>query len=188
MFSEDGTVPKHSTARNSTSAFLEVPSVREKGNQANTSVEEKTVKRRKGKRNSIDVSTIGSPVQGLNGVKADLLSPGRSKTRIEEISEATGHLSTNRTICHTDASPMHSSFTTPFHTNQALEQISETKPRGLSVSSILYAVDNIVVQRSSSNFPSVVIVNGDCDDYKAIGNVNSKNDDDCNDDGNDDVF
>lgn len=166
LFSEDGITPRQNLARNSTTSFLEVPSVRNRESSTSFAAE-KPVKRRRGKRNSIDVSNMGSPTRDLKAFKGDLVSPGRSELRIDEQSEAQGHQSTNYIICQTSPSAMSPCHAGPSH---PLELELARKPRGLSVSSILYAVDNFIVQRGVSPVAPVVIAS--CIDPKNTEDVN----------------
>ena len=83
LFSDDGVAARSERARTSlTTNFLEVPGVRDRAKT--TPTEEKPLKRRRGKRNSIDVTAIGSPTRGLKGLRGDTLSPARREPRIEE--------------------------------------------------------------------------------------------------------
>ena len=140
--------------------FLEVPS--SKRFSLKDESEEKGVKRRRGKRNSIDVSSVGSPTRGLK--KEFLLTKSRNGSIIEEVFE-NQHPSIQQ-----DDPPIISAYfssscpVSPAQENPIvfgnLKQEQERKLRGVSISSIIYAVDNLTVHRTPSpNSNDVILVN-----------------------------
>ena len=187
LFSDDGVAARSERARTSlTTNFLEVPGVRDRAKT--TPTEEKPLKRRRGKRNSIDVTAIGSPTRGLKGLRGDTLSPARREPRIEETASRET-FPTNYMLSNTTPSSLSSSFTSPCHASPChpLETELETKPRGLSVSSIVYAVDNLIVQRNVSPLPSFVIINDGCEERTTIEEI-TNDIGSPNEFGDDDVF
>ena len=171
LFSEDGVVAGKAerTRKSSSSAFLEVPSANSWARRSST--EDKPFKRRRGKRNSVDVSVIGSPTRGIEKSQGDMQAFGKSETRIEELTEANGKTLPSL-LSQSSGTPLSSSIES---SNRAspFEQDQERKPRGLSVSSIVYAVDSILVQRNVIPLPSFVIGSGDANGCKEATEVNN---------------
>ena len=87
-------------------------------------------------------------------------------------------------LSHPSCSPFGSSLTSPCQASPChpLEQNIETKQRGLSVSSIVYAVDNLLVQMNLTPLPSVVT------GKEACGGNTEIHDEVLEENGDDDVF
>ena len=87
-------------------------------------------------------------------------------------------------LSHSSWSPFGSSLASPCQVSPChpVEQNVETKQRGLSVSSIVYAVDNLLVQMNLTPLPSVVAGNEACNGSTEIHNRVQE------DDGDDDAF
>ncbi|XP_065051198.1 prostaglandin F2-alpha receptor-like [Rhopilema esculentum] len=149
--SREGTLSKLTRSRAGTSTtFLEVPG--SKKFSLKDESEGKGVKRRRGKRNSIDVSTVGSPTRGLK--KEFLFTKSRNGSIIEEVFENqhTGIQQDDPPIISaylSSSCPVSAAQENPYvFDNLKLEQ--ERKMRGVSISSIIYAVDNLTVHRAPS--------------------------------------
>ena len=158
------------------STFLEVPRVHDR--TRSSFKESKTPKRRRGKRNSIDVSAIGSPTRIIQTPENSLVSVGKSEQKIKEISDTKGDMRPGL-LAQSPRTPPSSALTSPCPTSP-LDNDLETKKRGLSVSSIVYAVDNLVVQRNVLPLSSVPIGNVECDGCIDATGINDyeKDDDD----------
>ena len=173
LFSDEGMAAKPERGRKS-SAFLEVPSVNDR--TRSSFIENKAPKRRRGKRNSVDVSVIGSSTKIIRQTKNSLVSLGKSEQKIKETSDPKGD-TLPALLAQSPRTPPSSALTSSCPTSP-LEQNLETKPRGLSVSSIVYAVDNLLVQRNVLPLSSVEFDNEESDEYIDVIRINDYEKDD----------